>query len=122
MVAQITASETAETSRPALYVKPKINPRTVVMRDAAGRILYAVVGLYGTIQNPRYEGPSYFSASDQASAEFQFKKRFWHLHFAEVWAGPAIGFFVHDNHGDVLSSGGSRPEARTGKIGERDEG
>ncbi len=101
-------------ARAGLYVKPKISPRDVVVRDAAGRILYAVVGLYGTAKNPRYLGPNYFSASDQASALYQFKAHFAQIHFAEVWAGPAIGFFVHDNHGDSLSAGGTRPERRPG--------
>jgi hypothetical protein len=105
----------ADPARGGLFVKPKINPRDVVIRDAAGKILYAVVGLHGTIKEPKYEGPNYFSASDQASAEFQFKQRYWHLRFSSVWAGPAIGFFVHDNHGDSLSSGGTRPEPIPGE-------
>ena len=92
-----------------LYVKPKISPKDVVIRDAAGRILYAVVGLHGTIHRPKYKGPIYVSASDQQSALVQFATRFSQIVFSEVWAGPAIGFFVHDNHGDTLSVGGDRP-------------
>ena len=110
-----------------LYVKPKLSPRDVIVRDASGRILYAVAGLYyrrgpkGTAV-PAYEGPLYFSASDQKSAEYQFKQRFWHLQFAEVFAGPAIGFFVHDSHGDKLSAGGTRPDANPLDKGTEYEG
>jgi hypothetical protein len=100
-----------EDAASGLYVKPRLSPKDVIVRDAAGRILYAVVGLHGTISRPRYEGPIYVSASDQQSALVQFATRFSHITFAEVWAGPAIGFFVHDNHGDSLSVGGERSEA-----------
>jgi hypothetical protein len=93
-----------------LYTKPKIG-RQVVVRDAAGRILYAVIGLHGTIARPRYEGPTYFSAMSQEDAIAKFRAKNWHLQFSFILGAPAIGFFVHDNHGDKLSAGGSRGPA-----------
>ena len=123
-------SEFAPDGPEGLYVKPRISPRDVIVRDASGRILYAVVGLALVPSKlpgakhlvPHYEGPLYFSASDQASAAYQFKQRFWHLQFTEVWAAPAIGFFVHDNHGDKLSAGGARPDANPLDKGTEYEG
>jgi len=94
----------------ALFQKPKISPKDVVIRDGQGRTLYCGIGLHGTIANPKYEGPVYMFATCQQAALIQFHERFRYIQrWGEVIVGPAIGFFVHDNHGDVLSTGGRRP-------------
>jgi hypothetical protein len=107
---------TPKTAPQLIGAKRKMDSR-LVQRAPNGQILYAVIGNAWTGSKKlgrrvKFLGPVYLHASDQASAEFQFKR----LHYREaligVTAAPAIGFFVHDNHGDVLSTGGARPGVR----------
>ncbi len=93
-----------------LYVKPKVSTKDVVIRDRAGRILYACMGIRGTLLAVEHVGPEYYSASDQASALFQFVRHHPGVRFAAILAAPAVGFFVHDNHGDKLSADGARKD------------
>jgi hypothetical protein len=100
-----------QTREGGLLTKPKISPKDVVMRDDAGRTLYCGLGLYGTLAAPQYTEPVYLHASCQQAALVQFHHFHRHIRFSQVWVAPAVGFFVHDNHGDVLSTGGTRPAA-----------
>ena len=98
-------------SRGGLWVKPAYSMRDVVVRDEQGQILYAVVGLYGKMPRPKWTEIRYLSASSQEEAVLRFRQYHWIIpQFSEIVAGPAIGFFVHDNHGDSLSSSGARPD------------
>ena len=94
-----------------LYVKPKLSTKDVIVRDESGRILYACFGLAGTLEAPMHVGPKFFSARDQDDALGQFYRRHQHIRFSLVIAAPAVGFFVHDNHGDKLSAGGHRQDS-----------
>jgi hypothetical protein len=103
-------------SRGGLFVKPAYSTKDVVMRDEHGQILYAVVGMHGRFPRVAWTDIRYFSASSQEEAILRFKQYHWAIvqmggGFHQVIAGPAIGFFVHDNHGDSLSTGGTRPAA-----------
>ncbi len=113
-------------SHGGLYVKPQFSPRNVIVRDEAGQILHAVVGVHGRMPHPKWTEIKYFSASCQEEAILKFKRFYWTITqttgFVEIVAGPAIGFFVHDNHGDSLSAGGTRPEANPLDRGTEFEG
>ena len=97
-------------SRGGLWVKPAYSTKDVVVRDEHGQVLYAVVGLHGRMPNPKWTEIRYFSAASHEEAVLRFRQYHWLIpRFSEIVAGPAIGFFVHDNHGDTLSVGGDRP-------------
>ncbi len=108
-------------SEGALLRKPKLDSK-VVLRNKDGDVLYTGIGLYGTMTAPRYTEPVQVFASCQQAALIAFHNRFRHIRFAEVWVAPAIGFFVHDNHGDVLSTGGTRPGENVADRGTEFEG
>ncbi len=96
-----------------LLTRPSISKETVILRDDSGLALYAAIGVTGTSERPIYVGPDYFSAKSAEHAKRE-AGQFWtrrHPGFSFfILAGPAIGFFVHDNHGDVLSTGGERKD------------
>jgi hypothetical protein len=104
-----------------LLRKPKLDTR-MVLRNPEGHILYSGVGLYGTIESPRYTEIVQVFASCQQAALIAFHNRFRHIKFSQVWVAPAIGFFVHDSHGDVLSTGGERPGENIADRGTEFEG
>ena len=87
-----------------LYVKPRIDTTKILIRDNAGQLIFAVIGLSGTAARPVFIGPLYCSASDRLDAMSQFLGFHRERSFVTIYAAPAIGFFVQDNHGDKLST------------------
>ena len=86
----------------------------LIQRAPNGQILYCVTATAWTGSTSQGKlvkklPNAYLHASDQSSAEFQFKRLHYREDLIDVLAAPAIGFFVHDNHGDQLSTGGHRP-------------
>jgi hypothetical protein len=91
--------------------RPTWTEKNVLLRDAKGEVLYCGIGQYYVGGRPRFTDEIYMSASCQQAALVQFHQHFRHIRFSQVHVAPAIGLIVHDEHGDVLSTGGNRPAA-----------
>jgi hypothetical protein len=89
-----------------LYVKPRVSEKNVLLRDAKGLVVFAVFGIAGALPHPLHVGPMYCSARNGYDARKVFHRRYKHLSFSTVYAAPAVGWFVHDTHGEKLSASG----------------
>lgn len=79
--------------------KRQANGANVLIRDRGGLILYACVGI---LPNWTYTDIVFVSASNQASARYQFQSRYGRFGVKEVAIAPAIGSEVQDSHGERL--------------------
>lgn len=100
---------TVAPSTQRVRARPTWTEKNVLLRDAKGEVLYCGIGQYYVGAQPRFTEEIYMSAASQQAALIQFHQHFRHIRFAEVHVAPAIGLIVHDEHGDVLSTGGKRP-------------
>lgn len=80
--------------------------KEVIVRDAKGDILYTCVALLYSFKRHDWvwTEPQYTSAKNHAHATFQFRNMLRGVRIRDIHIAPAIGFFVHDNHGDKLSA------------------
>lgn len=101
----------AAPSTQAVRPRPTWSEKNVLLRDAKGEVLYCGIGQYYDRGRPRFTDEIFMSASCQQAALVQFHQHFRHIRFAQVHVAPAIGLLVHDEHGDVLSTSGRRPDA-----------
>lgn len=80
--------------------------KEVIVRDAAGDILYTCVALLWSLRTRAWvwTEPQYASAKNHAHATFLFRNMLAGVRIRDIHIAPAIGFFVNDNHGDKLTA------------------